>query len=137
MTTATTTAQFPAHRKEMENLVEQHKRIKDEPLLLAVYYEPDRDNGDLFLFEVADGFGSNQIDPDQELFEVTYGATDEFPMETDQKLHLVLANPAEASVAFEEGWPLASEIREAARRKKAAPLYQTEEGASIWEKICE
>ena len=135
MTTATI-ARFPAHREKMAELVDQHKGIRDEPLLLAVYYEPERDGDGLFLFEVVDRFGMNYVDPDKELFEVTYGSTPGFPMEPDQELHLILTNPAEAAAAFEEGWALASEIRRAAEREKAALLYQTEEGARTWGKIC-
>lgn len=133
--TTTAISPFPAHRQKMENLVEQHKEIRDEPLLLAVYYEPERDAGDLFLLEVIDQFGANKVDPDRELFEVTYGSTAGLPLEPGQELHLILTNPAEAVVAFEEGWPLAREIRGAIEQKKAVALHQTREGERIWETI--
>jgi len=40
-----------------------------------MYFEPDRSPGDIFLFEVIDGFGAGNIDEDRKLFEVAYAST--------------------------------------------------------------
>ena len=115
----------------LKGLIKQHLKLKDEPLLLAVYYAPTRCRKDIFLFEVADNFGQNSIDPDRDLWEVGYRSAPSFPLAEEQYLRLVLTNPEECGVAFKEKWPLASEIRRAFRRGKAVVLHATPEGQKL------
>ncbi len=104
--------QFPGFAADVQRLVNEHRQFADEPLLLAIYYKPDRELQDIFLFEVVENLG-NGVDPDRELFEVTYSSTSGFPLEPGQKLHLVLTNPQEFETAVRENWPLLRELREA------------------------
>ena len=106
---------FPAFEKHVKELVEDHQRLKDEPLLLAVYYAPDREPHHVFLLEVLERFGSNSVDQDRELFEVTYESTPAFPLASDQRLHLILTNPTELRKALEENWASVAELRGAKR----------------------
>lgn len=98
--------------REIRSLVESHKRLQDEPLLLAVCYDPGRNSGDVFIFEVMDNFGGNMVDPDGDLFEVEFGAstTVDMRLPAGNKLHLVLTNPTELSVALRAGWKRAREV---------------------------
>lgn len=108
---------------QVEKLVEEHKKIEDETLLLAVYYKPDRDPNDIFLFEVIDDFGSGSIDSDKELFEVAFASTSSFPIENGGHLHLLLTNPQEFAVACDQQWPLMEEVRRAVQSGRAQTIY--------------
>jgi hypothetical protein len=113
----------PALVQQIEALINQHRRLQDEPLLLAIYYEPGRLPQDIFVFEVIDGFGAGSIDPDQELFEVTYNSTPGFPLPPGRRLHLVLTNPQEFAVAAQGNWPLLAELREAIAAGNSLVVY--------------
>src|SRR5438067_264509 len=123
-----TTQRFPGLEGQIRDLVRQHLEIRDEPLHLAMTYEPGRDSSDLFLFELAGNFGGNEVSPDAQLFEVTFDSTPNFPMEPNQKLHLVLTNPEEFRVALDQHWQLAEEIRDAVRRGDFEVLHSDELG---------
>ena len=106
-----------------EQLVEEHRQLRDEPLLLAISYQPQRDPDDLFLFEIVDGFGAGRIGEDRKFFEVTFASSPSFPMKPRQRLHLILTNPEEFQVADREDWPALEEIREAVRAKRASTVF--------------
>jgi hypothetical protein len=72
-----------------------------------------REEQDIFLFEIVEDFGAGRIDPDRELFEVTYTAKSGFDMDADQQLHLVLTNPQEFETAVRQNWELLAELRQA------------------------
>jgi hypothetical protein len=113
MTTQTT--QFPGFTPQIQRLVEEHLKLTDEPLLWAVYYKPNRDEQDIFLLEVIEGFGAGRIDADRELFEVTYTSKSGFAMDPDQRLHLVLTSPEEFVTAVRQHWDLLLEFQEAVK----------------------
>ena len=127
--------EFPTSLSKVKRLVSEHLKLKDEPLLLAIYYAPDREEQDIFLFEVVEGFGGNSVDADRKLFEVTYAHSAGLPMKRGQQLHLVLTNPHEAKVAFREGWELAREVRQAVRRKDFRVIHQTPAAGRLLEMI--
>jgi hypothetical protein len=108
-----TTRRFPSFQSELEELVGEHVKFEDEPLVLAIYYQPERDPQDVFLFEVIEGFGGESVDVDHELFEVTYRSSSGFDLAPGQSLHLVLTNPTEYQRAAEEHWPALDELRAA------------------------
>ena len=113
----------PQLMAEVERLVERHRAIDDEPLLLAVYFEPDRQPGDVFVFEVIDGFGDNRVANDRTLMEASYPSTPFFPLADGHRLHLVLTNPAELAVAGRDGWIGLDEVRRAMRDGRATTVY--------------
>jgi hypothetical protein len=119
-----TIASYPSFESRVRKLVQSHTKIKDEPLLLAVYYAPVREPQDVFLFEVAENFGGNSIDEDRNFFEVTYGPSQEFPMQDDQQLRLIITNPTELVVAIRENWPLLVEVRKAFSLGKAIVVHK-------------
>src|SRR5437899_1742748 len=99
-----TTERFPQLANQIQALVEQHRALEDEPLHLAVTYNHERDAQDIFLLEVVSNFGGGEVDPDCQLFEVTFGPTLAFPMSPSEKLHLVLTNPTEFRIALRDNW---------------------------------
>lgn len=140
METQTTTQiirQFPAYAEPLKQLVSEHLELTDEPLALAIYYDSGRNSPNVCLFEVHQNFGRNAVDPDRELFEVSYGSTSGFPMDNGQRLHLVLTNPVELKTALAENWPLAAEVRDAVKGGKAQVLFTSPAGAQCLEWIRE
>jgi hypothetical protein len=125
-----TSERFPQFEAAIRQLTEQHRQLKDEPLHLAVSYDPQREQQDIFLFEVIDG-DDRRFCMDHELFETVFTSHSGFPMRTDQNLHLVLATPAELETALHEGWPSAEEIRKAIASGDYKILYEDEIGKRL------
>jgi hypothetical protein len=121
--------------KMLRQLVRDHARIKDEPLLLAVHYIPRRDKGDLFLFEIVDGFGGDSVDPERIIFEATYASTPGFEMERGQYLHLLLSNPLEFKTAVRQNWKAIKELRKAISDGHAQVLSKTRKGIGLWRSL--
>ena len=126
---------FPGLAEQVAKLVKQHSEIDDEMLLLAVYYQPEREPGDVFLFEVIDNFGGGRVDEDGELFEGVFFSTSGFVMADGQKLHLVMTNPQEMLAASEQQWPSFEEVRAACRAGRYRRLHSQGEGAELMGKL--
>lgn len=130
-----TTDRFPQFEAEVRRLTQEHRELEDEPLHLAISYDPGRDSQDIFLFEVIGDFARGEISPERDLFETTFHSTSEFPLAAGEKLHLVLTSPEEFSVALAEDWPLATEIKNAVRRGDFQDLFHDEQGGRMLELI--
>jgi hypothetical protein len=126
---------FPQSESKVEGLVRGHLEIKDEPLLLALYYAPERDPQDIFVFEVIENFGGDSIDPDRRLFEITHASQTAFPLKMDQELHLVLTNPSELTAALRDQWPSAQEIRDAVKRGDYRIIFEGPNAGKLMEQI--
>ena len=92
-------------------------------MLLAVHYTPDRNPNDVFLFEVADGFGDNRVTDDRDLFEVGFSFDPSFPVVAGGQLRLVLTNPIEFDVARRDHWEKFEELRRAVRAGRSKVVY--------------
>ena len=122
---------LPRYREAIHRLTEQHLELVDEPLRLAIFYHPGaRDPRDVFLFEVVDGLGES-VNPDRDLFEVTFASSSGFPMGPNEQLHLILTNVQELEVALREDWPLASELVNAIREGDAEVSFKDDVGERI------
>lgn len=131
-----TVAQFPDYVEQVEKLVKQHRVLRGERLHLAVYLAPPkRPKRDIYLFEVADDFGGQRIDPDKKLFTFAYGSTPGLPLPEGVHLWMILSNPNELDKAIREGWKRVGEIRDARKAGKAVVLYADAKGKRIWNKI--
>jgi hypothetical protein len=126
-----TSERFPQFEAAIRRLTEQHRELEDEPLHLAVSYLPaKRDQHHIFLFEVI-GTAEESLNPERDLFEVTFATTPGFPMEHDEQLHLILTNPRELKTAVRDGWPLANEIVNAIRARDYEVLYKDTVGKRV------
>lgn len=131
-----TTTDFPHYHNQLSRLVRQHQELEDELLQLAIYYRPRRDLGDVFLFEVIDGFGSNSINTEEDFFEATFSASPELRLRKDQRLHLILTNPVELKHAYRHGWAKAEELIQAIFWDKAYDvLYMSQNGTAYLQMI--
>ncbi len=96
---------------------------------------PLRDPQDIFLFEVFQNFGNAAIDPDRELFEVSYSSTSGFPLQPGQRLRLILTIPEEFAIAARENWPLVTELRGAIRAGNAQTLFADPAHPELMEQV--
>ena len=109
----------------INELVEEHRALRDQPLVLAMLFDSGKDPRNLYLLEVISNFGLNEVSPDRELFEVSFP----FPgmLSPDGKdLHLVLTNPTEFGVALNEDWEWAKVIKRAVKEGRFEVLYMSE-----------
>jgi hypothetical protein len=119
-----TADRFPQFETAMRRLIEQHLELEDEPLRLAIAYLPaNREPRHIFVLEVIHAFGES-LNPERDLFEVTYEATPGFPMGPDEQLHLILTNPRELKTALRESWPQSVELVEAIRAGDYEVLFE-------------
>ena len=130
-----TSERFPQFEKAIRRLTDQHRELEDEPLHLAISYSPPRrDQQDVYLFEVVGGPWQS-ISPENDLFEVSFAGTPEFPLEGNQQLHLVLTNPAELDRALQCDWPLVIEVVNAIRAGDFQVLHSDDEGKAVLEQL--
>ncbi|MDD4889088.1 MAG: hypothetical protein PHU85_04095 [Phycisphaerae bacterium] len=123
---------------KIKALVKEHKKLKDEPLLLAVHYRSSRKNAaeDVCVLEVLKGFGSGEVDPDRELFEVAYPGAPDLKLKKGQSLRLLLTNPAELVAALQDNWSLAKDLKTAVRQNAAEKIYaEPKEGEQLWKML--
>lgn len=129
------TDRFPSFAEDLRRLVAQHREIEDQPLHLALAYQPAaRDPQHIFLFEV---IGGTHWEPNSEgdLFETSFLAASGFPLAPGQELHLILTNERELEVALREHWPLAEEIVAAVRDGDYQVLHLDEVGRRELDRI--
>ena len=125
-----TTERFPQYESSLRRLIDQHREIEDEPLHLAISYQPRRDSQDLFVFEVIGG-PIDGVCPERDLFEVTFESSVGLPLHSGERMHLVLTNPREFQRALDEDWPLAKELQDAIRDRDYQVLFADTEGDRI------
>jgi hypothetical protein len=119
---------YPHLDNSLRELARKHGELQDEPLHLALLYDPGRETEDVFLFELLGNFGRNEIGEEGELFEVAFGPTDQLPLSAGQHLHLVLSSTREFEFALAQEWKSALEMRDAVRRGDFEILYKNEIG---------
>ncbi len=118
---------FEVDVESIQDLIEQHRELKDEPLILAMQYDAGAEPDEIYLLEVIDNFGANGISSDRELFEVTFPKASGPDGGPDQTWHLVLTNPLEFDVALREGWEQADKIRRAVGSGRYEVVFMTSE----------
>ena len=126
-----TMRRFPHLDRQLRELASRHLELRDEPLHLALTYDPGRDSGDVFLLEVLGNFGFDEVSEEKELFEVTFEPTQDLTLEPGRKLHLLLTNTNELRTALEDHWDSAEEVRDAIRKGDFEVLHQDEIGSEV------
>jgi len=130
-----TSERFPQFESEIRRLTEQHRELEDEPLHLAIAFQPrpPRDQQDIYLFEIIGGWGESN--PDKELFETTFEPNGRLPSGFNQRLHMILTTPVEIKAAVQEKWKTAEEIIDAVRWDDYKVLHSDTEGEEILDLI--
>ncbi|HEY3282655.1 MAG TPA: hypothetical protein VGN26_10310 [Armatimonadota bacterium] len=131
---ATVASSSDRYLESVKRLVEQHRDLKDEPLVLAVYFRKD---GEPHVLEVVQGFGLDQVNEDGELFRVAFGTSRAFPLYENDSLHLILTNPKEIQVAINEGWADLGDVLSAIRVGAATDVFDdgSEDARRIWKAL--
>ena len=129
-------ATYPDFEPQVRELVRQHRELRPKALRLAVYFAPPRrKKRDLFLFEVIDGFGNDEVDAGRKLFEFSYGSTPGLPLPEGSKLQMVLTNPKELDEAIHEEWKAIQELRAAREAGQAIVIHADAAGRKLWSRI--
>lgn len=130
---STATGVYPDFLEPVRELVRQHQELKHDRLRLAVYYAPPRrTKRDVFLFEVVDGFGADEVAPEGELFEFAYGSTPAFPLPAGASLQMTLTNPVEFRAAVRDGWRGIEQLIAARNADKATVVFADALGKRLW-----
>ena len=122
---------YPDRLTDVERLVAHHSAIKDQTLLLALYYDRPNASDDVFLLEVITPFGHNEVRDDDDLFEIVYACTEGFWLPPGHQLHILLVNPAEFQAAVGRHWPLMRPVLEAVRQGRFHVLTSDEQGKAL------
>ncbi len=124
---------FPDRLEDVQRLIEQHRQIEHQPLLLAIYFARQDDPESVYLLEVISQFGYNEISDDREIFEISYGSTDGFRLPFNSRLDILLTNPVELRTALEQGWvglrPLLAAIEAGPEHYRV--IYHTDDGSEL------
>ncbi len=116
----------------LRQLVEAHRKKKDEPLHLAVRFFPHRGRKHIHLFEVLGHFGAETISRDRKLFTIAFSSTPQLPLAPGVELRLTLTNPRELSLASREGWASLKPILQSKRDGTANVLASDVKGKELW-----
>lgn len=118
---------------DVKRLIEQHRRLEHQPLLLAIYFAQDQDPSGVYLLEVISQFGYDEVSDDKELFEMSYGSTDGFALPPGSRLNITLTNPVELRAAVEQGWASLNPLLAAmeAGPKHYRVIYHTDDGSEL------
>lgn len=130
----TAISNYPSYLEQVKELVNYHQENPYDPLLLAIYYAPERNERDVFLFEVIDGFESGRLEESGDILEVLYGPTSSFPLhEKGAYLRILLTNPEELREAKARNTRLCQELKKAFEFKRAEVLYCHEGNEALLE----
>lgn len=122
------------YEKDLQQLLSKHLAIQDEPLQLALWFQPDRDKEAVFVFEVADNFGNNDVDPEKEFLEISFPPSSDLPF-GGHDIHLILTNPEELKIAHQERWKSLQEILQSIQQNRYRILHKSEQGEDLWSLI--
>ena len=126
---------FPDRLPDVERLIEQHRQLEHQTLLLALYYGPDDGGDSVYLLEIITPFGYNEISLEQDLFEMQYGSTPGFSVPPGERLSILLTNAVEAEAAVRQQWPAIMPVLDAVRRGNYRVLYVEGEGRLVLDQL--
>jgi hypothetical protein len=120
---------FPDYLEQVESLIEDHKKLNDQPLVFALYYDVPRQPNDVYVLEVLLQVGLPT--EETEFFDAEFSSSPGFQMDDDSTLHIVLTDTITFMRAIDWKWPQYNEIREAASNGKCKVIYRNDSlGAS-------
>lgn len=126
---------YPDRLEDVKRLVEQHRQLDHQTLLLALYYGFADNRDDVHLLEVISPFGYDEVDEDRDLFEMQYGSTPGFPLPPGNCLSILLTNGVEAKTAIRQEWPAIVPVLKAVFRGDYQVLHHEGEGQAVLEEL--
>ena len=114
---------YPDLTSQIQELVNEHLDLIDQPLLVAVYYASEAAPNEECLFEVARHFGFDEVSEDRQIFQIQFGPSDNFPLPPGDRLRLSLTNTAEFREALSQGWPEIKDLIKAIDQSQSSLLY--------------
>ena len=115
---------YPDELETLRRLVKKgHTKIKDEPLLFAIYYASQLVPDEECLFEVAVNFGLNQISRNCEFFQIQFNPSGELPLQPGHRLRLLLTSEVEMKAAFAHEWPQLEDLKRSIADKQFELLH--------------
>lgn len=130
-----TESRYPQYADQIRRLAEEHRSFQDEPLHLALTFDPGKDDGDIYLLEIISNFGEDEPDPKKELFEIAFSSSESLQLGANHKLHLLLTNPNEFRLACRENWDWIRALRRAIERDAYETLYADDTGKQLMEAV--
>ncbi len=122
---------YPDRLEDVKRLIEQHRQLEHQPLLLAIYFAQNQAPDSVYLLEVISQFGYDEVSDDKVLFEMSYGSTDGFRLPSSGRLDILLTNPMELCVAVEQGWASLSPLLSAVRADQYLVIYKADQGSEL------
>ena len=125
---------YPDELEALRRLVqEEHTKINDEPLLLAIYYKSALVPEEECLFEVARHFGLDYVSEDREFFQIQFDPSKGLPMAAGHRLRLLLTNSKEMKAAFaqKQSWLQLEDLIQAIQRKEYNLLFSRKKDAEV------
>jgi hypothetical protein len=110
------------YQQAVHDLVQSHRRLKEHPLQLAVWYDTD-DRSDIRLLEVLGKFPP--YDELGELFTTEFASSAQFPIHGGGRLVLTLTSADELRDALAKGYSLTQRVRRAFARHRAEVVFWT------------
>lgn len=126
---------YPDRMEDVQRLIEQHRQLEHQTLLLALYYGFADDRDDVHLMEVISPFGYNEVNEDRDLFEMQYGSTPGFPLSPGKCLSILLTNSVEARTAIRQEWSAIVPVLKAVHRGDYRVLHVEGEGSTVLEEL--
>ena len=117
------------------HLIEDHRKLENQPLHLAVSYHPCAAQEDLVLFEVSENFAGNQVNEEKEFMKVWVAQSPEFTVIGATNFYLLLTNPVEFEVGLTEGWPEVLELKESIQSGFAVAHHMDDLGQRWWKQV--
>ncbi|MGB8355103.1 MAG: hypothetical protein WCD79_14495 [Chthoniobacteraceae bacterium] len=105
---------------QVKQLVESHRKIKQFPLKLAIWFDLDKGR-DIHLFEVVDDYPHSE--ERQKFFSTKFQSTISFPMPQGGYLELIITSPDEVQDALGKSYKQLANLRNAFRRNAARVIY--------------
>lgn len=122
---------YPDRLEDVERLIEQHRQLKHQTLLLAIYFDCPEDPDSVHLLEVITPFGYEEVSDDKELFEMSYGSTNGFSLLPGSSLNILLTNATELQAAVRENWSSIRPVLAAVRLEQYRTIYKSEIGDNL------
>jgi hypothetical protein len=123
-------ARKPEAKLSIKALVKAHRKVKGEPLHLAMEFRDPKRPKDILLFEVIGGFGGGHVDPDKRFLEVAMANT-AVELAPGGELRFLFTSPQELEAANDKNWPAFKRLKANLAKTLVAVHYADPTGEQL------